>query len=262
MSTTKLNVQCADCGSSIDISKDTKVSRMPCPNCSSVKRTVTASLGPMQPSNYLLDNFVAHRLSLLTRCGAPAIADESNWLNTFILTTVFKPSLDGKIRAYLFNFLRRAQGACSAYREARAALIEYIETPRNVLSPYFRALLNFEVCISQCHQGYELLATASGEMLFEKNDDSEEERLQKLYVDSKHMDQMIDGGKLPTEATAAIWITNNGLESSRTKLSFEELAEMLLQMRRLSERLSTMSPPPASNSKPNADAPQNGAPVG
>jgi hypothetical protein len=52
------------------------------------------------------------------------------------------------------------------------------------------------------------------------------------------MDQMIDGGKLPTEATAAVWITDEGLESSRAKLSFEELVEILLQMKRLSERLS------------------------
>ncbi|MSQ51526.1 MAG: hypothetical protein EXR28_06525 [Betaproteobacteria bacterium] len=91
--------------------------------------------------------------------------------------------------------------------------------------------------------------------------DGEGERLQKLYVDSKHMDQMIDGGKLPTEATAAIWITNEGLESSRAKLSFEELVEMLLQMRRLSERHSAMSPP-AANSTPNPDAPQSSASVG
>jgi hypothetical protein len=118
------------------------------------------------------------------------------------------------------------------------ALIEYLETPRNVLSPYFRALLNFEVCISQCYQGYELLATASGEKFFERNDKSEAERLHSLYVDSKHMDEMIDGGKIPTEATAALWITNHGLESSRAILSFDELAEMLLNMGRLAHRLS------------------------
>jgi hypothetical protein len=256
----KTNVKCTDCGTSIDASKDTAVGCTPCPNCGSVKRTVSAGLGPMQPSNYLLDNFVAHRLSLLSTCGAPEIPDESNWLNGFILTTVFKTSLDSKTRAYLFNFLRRAQGAYSAYRGARTALIEYIETPRNVLSPYFAALLNFEVCVSQCYQGYELLVMASGEKLFETNDGSEGERLQKLYVDSKHMDQMIDGGKLPTQATAAIWITNDGLESSRTKLSFEELVEMLLQMRRLAERLSIISPS-AANSTPNPDAPRSGAPV-
>jgi len=148
--------------------------------------------------------------------------------------------LEAKTRAYVFNFLRRAEGASAAYREARAALIEYITTPPNVLSPYFRALLNFEVCISQCYQGYELLAMASGEKFFEPNDGSEAERLQILYVDSKHMDQMIDGGKIPSEATAAVRITNRGLESSRAALSFEELLEMLLNMGRLAERLATL----------------------
>jgi hypothetical protein len=123
--------------------------------------------------NYLLDNFVAHKLSLLTECGTRELPEDANWLNTFILTCVFRVRLPAKTRAYVFNFIRRAEGALSAYREARVALIEYVNTPRNVLSPYFRALLNFEVCISQCYQGYELLATASGENFFERNDGSE-----------------------------------------------------------------------------------------
>jgi hypothetical protein len=215
----------------------------------------------MRPTKYLLDNFVAHKLSLLTECGAPILPGNSNWLSTFILTTVFTTNLPAKTRAYLFNFLRRAEGAHSAYREARTALIEHVETPRNVLSPYFKALLNFEVCISQCYQGYELLATASGKKFYEPNDGSEAERLHTLYVDSKHMDLMIDGGKLPSEATAAIWITTQGLESSRAVLSFDELFEMLRNMGRLADQLSTMAPATA-NPAPNADAPTSGAPVG
>lgn len=208
----------------------------------------------MKPSNYLLDNFVAHKLSLLTVCGAKGLPEKANWLNAFILNSVFRVNIPAKTRAYLLNFLRRAEGALSAYREARLALIEYVETPRNVLSPYFRALLNFEVCISQAYQGYELLATASGEKLFEKNDKSEAERLQILYVDSKHMDRMIDGGKIPDEATAAVWITNQGLESSRAVLSFDELVEMLLNMGRLADRLSTLEPPTANPAlNPDAD---------
>jgi hypothetical protein len=58
---------------------------------------------------------------------------------------------------------------------------------------------------------------------------------------------MIDGGKIPTEATAPIWITNSGLESSRAKLSFDELLEMLLNMQRLAEKLSNFG---SSSSKP------------
>jgi hypothetical protein len=59
------------------------------------------------------------------------------------------------------------------------------------------------------------------------------------YVDSKHMDQMIEGGQIPTEATAALWITDRGLESSRAALSFEELLRMLLKMASFAEALAT-----------------------
>ena len=206
------------------------------------RRTVKFTASGMQPSNYLLDNFVAHKLSLLTYCGARELSTNANWIGAFVLTSVFKTQLPHKERAYVFNFLRRAEGAFSAYREARTALIEYLRTPRNVLSPYFRALLNFEVCIAQCYQGYGLLATASGQPFFQKNDKSEAERLQMLYVDSKHMDKMIDGGKLPTEATAAIWITNLGLESNRAAVTFDELFEILRHMGELADQLSTLSP--------------------
>lgn len=257
MSTSHGRTECTECGALIDTTADTPDRRVPCPNCGSSKRSYHASVTGMQPSNYLLDNFVAHKLSLLTQCGARELPAETNWLNVFILTSVFKVSLPAKTRAYVFNFLRRAEGALSAYREARVALIEYINTPRNVLSPYFRALLNFEVCIAQCYQGYELLATASGEKFFERNDGSEAERLWMLYVDSKHMDHMIDGGKMPTEATAAIWITNDGLESSRAALSFDELLEMLLNMGRLAEQLSELKPQTA-NPSLNPDAPTSG----
>ena len=237
----------------IDTAADTPDTPVPCPNCGGIRRTVQFSATGGRLSNYTLDNFVAHKLSLLTECGAREIPTYANYLNTFILNSVFRVRLPAKPRAYVFNFLRRAEGALSAYREARKALIEYLETPPNVLSPYFRALLNFEVCISQCYQGYELLRRASGKNFFEQNDKSEAERLQMLYVDSKHMDRMIDGDKIPTEATAAVWITNHGLESSRAILSFDELLEMLLHMGHLAEQLSQLEP----TATPSLDAPTN-----
>jgi hypothetical protein len=36
-----------------------------------------------------------------------------------------------------------------------------------------------------------------------------EEKLQVVYVDSKHMDRMVEGDKLPDTATSGIWITND-----------------------------------------------------
>jgi len=140
--------ECLECCAVIDTTADTPDRLVPCSKCGSIKRPQYHSATSGQPSNDFLDNFVAHKLSLLTKCGAQELPG-TNWLNTFILTCVFKVSLPAKTRAYVFNFIRRAEGALSAYSEARVALTEYVNTPRTVLSPYFRALLNFEVCISR-----------------------------------------------------------------------------------------------------------------
>jgi hypothetical protein len=217
---------------------------------------VSAKPGQMQPSNYLLDNFVAHKISSLTECGAPELSMEGSWLNAFILNSVFKITLPAAPRAYVFNFIRRAEGAFSSYSEARQALLEYIDTSRHVVSPYFRSLLNFEVCISQCWQGYELLRKAAGVKLFEPKDNSPMERLNKIYNDSKHMEERINKAEIPAEATASVWITNQGLESAQAPsgLTFAELVEILKDMGQLVEKLSRLEP---SDSKPppSPDAP-------
>jgi hypothetical protein len=140
----------------------------------------------MQPSDHLLDNFVAHKLSSLTECGAPELSMATPWLNVFILNNVFQVRLTPEKRAYAFNIIRRAEGAVSAYREAREALGEYITTPRNTVSPYFRSLLNFEVCISQCWQGCQLIMRATGEKLFQKKGNSNGEVTQSLYRREAH----------------------------------------------------------------------------
>jgi hypothetical protein len=153
------------------------------------------------------------------------------------LNNVFIASLAPKPRAYYFNFLRRAEAAFASYRSARSELIEYIRTPRNVLSPYFKALLNFEVCIGQTYQALELLATAGKTKVFDPKDGSKEERLHRLYIQSKHMDRMIDGGQIPTQATAALWITNQGLECKGAALSFEELLSLMNWIGEIAERI-------------------------
>ena len=56
------------------------------------------------------------------------------------------------------------------------------------------------------------------------------------------MDQMIDGGKLPTEATTAIWITNIELKSNRARVTFDELFELLRHIGELADQLSTLTP--------------------
>jgi hypothetical protein len=233
---------CNECGAEIDESLDRDGVRTPCPKCGSSARKMLMRAGPGQLTNYSLDHFVAHRLSELTECGAPELQQNPLRLNDFILNSIFRVKIEQTLRAYLFNFLRRADAAGIAYGTARTALIEYINTPRATISPYFTALAQFEVCISQVYQGHELFATATKQQVFKKGANSPEERLNVLYNDSKHMNKMIFGGLLPEPATTGIWITNGGLESSRTRVSFVELHAVLVEMYGAAEVLSKLEP--------------------
>jgi hypothetical protein len=194
----------------------------------------------MPLSHYALDKFVAPKLSQLTECGAPEIAREINWLNPFILNGITGArGRNEQVAAYAMTFLRRAEGAFASYRAGRAELLQYLENrTNNMISPYFRALLNFETCLAQWCEGANVLKTAFKKLYYEKNDQSKEERVSCLYNDSKHADERIAHGQIPAEGLSAVWITNQGLESSKAVLSFDELRQLLLEMAHVAEHVS------------------------
>lgn len=200
--------------------------------------------GKMILPNAFLDNYIAHKLSELTECGAPDLsAEKGAWVNTFILNSALRVTIPGKEKALLFNFVRRAEGAFSSYLIARCALEKYVSTPSNMISPYFEALLYFEFCISQAYQGFDLFSKLSGEKVFKKGAGSSMEKLHGIYIDSKHMDSMIKGEKLPHKASTGLWITNKGIESARSGITFGDLSDILKLMANIAREAGTLSPP-------------------
>lgn len=243
------DVTCASCGAPIDESHDVDGVRTPCLQCRSTNRRMVLRAGQGQFAPYALDNFFAPKLSALTQCGAPELPRDEKWLPTFILRSIFAVRLDAKTRAFAFNFIRRAEAASGTYRAARTSLIEYLATPPTVISPYFSALSLFEVCVAQCYQGYELIARALGEPVFTRGVGSRLfttggalECLHDVYVDSKHMDCMISGEKLPDGATTGVWITNEGLDSARNSLSFADLHQVLTDMHGVADHFNRIDP--------------------
>ncbi len=237
MSISQSSITCTECGAVLEpAASATDVN--PCPACGAKRRTVQASATGGRLTHYALDKFVAHRLSELTECGAKQVEDAPNWIGAFVLNSIFVAPVDTKKRAYITNFLRRADGAISSYQTARVNLIEYLQTPGTAVSRYFRALLNFENCVEQLYQGMKLLSTASKIPFFENADGSKEERLNIIFNTSKHMDERIEKGKMPPEATSAIWITNLGIECEQAKLSFGEIEELLAWVRDGARKLS------------------------
>ena len=189
--------------------------------------TVINLSGSVRPSDYTLDIFIAPKLSKLTECNAPDLSDLTDqWLNNIILNNIFNFNLPDKEKAYLLNFLRRVEAAFYEYNKARNALTEYITTDRNIISPIFHALNHFETLFAQLYQAYLLLKSATELKLFEKDDNSELDRVNKIYNVSKHMYERIENGTLPEKGTCAIWITNKGIESTDAAITFVELKDI------------------------------------
>jgi hypothetical protein len=209
-------------------------------------KDIIIKVGKARVSGFFYDSYVAPKISTLTECN---IRDASGlmepWLINFILKSAFVSTVPEPDKAYFFNFLRRVEGAFIEYELAREALGEFVEARKhkpeeNRVSPYFKALLHFEIFVAQLYQAYEFLRTKSGMNFFDKGGGTIIEKFHKLYNSSKHMDKWIKQGRIPSRATVAIWITNEGLESSDVKLSFTKMYEALAETAKFAKRNSNL----------------------
>jgi hypothetical protein len=90
-------------------------------------------------------------------------------------------------------------------------------------------IFHWETFLAQSWQAYELLRHFFDPKtkIFKKNDGSVEERLFRLYNKTKHSEGTIRARNLPKNATIPLWLTNNGLRSKDTQLSYVETTEIL-----------------------------------
>jgi len=124
----------------------------------------------------------------------------------------------------------------STFREyalARDQTLMYLKNP-DAVTAYLAAIGHWEVFLSHAYQAYRLLAR-NQKILFKQGDGSILERLNLLYNWSKHAEKAIEAGQLPAEGTLAVGLTNNGLRSADSRLTYDEMAEMLEELARWSD---------------------------
>jgi hypothetical protein len=183
----------------------------------------------MPLSAFALDRFVAPDISKFTKASIPDMSDTSKeqeyWVGNFILNTLFRVTVDERTRQALFNLLRRAESAFREYGLARERTLTYLQNTE-AITAYLAAVSHWEVYLSHTYQAYCLLARGQ-KVLFVQGDGSVLERLNLLYNRLKHMDGAIESGQLPAESTMAIWLTNDGVRSVDSVLTFAEIADIL-----------------------------------
>lgn len=230
-----------------------------------VKLIIKAGLDTILPETK--DQIIANEISQLTHPNPPDIAKNRKYLlNAYILNFELSLALPNAKRQHGFNFIRRTEGAfieyCCAVKDLRA----YAGNPNESVTPYFLALLHFEQCVAQLSQAISFTRKVTGEDAFKTGDGSVPQRVWDLHNASKHMSDTFEQGQYADEnsfnllsaqqnperheqvpdanetSTTAIWITNDGLKSSKITITFEELADFIMEYYEDAGKLAVMKP--------------------
>lgn len=179
-------------------------------------------------AKHILDKFLAPYVSNFRSAEIPDLSDESSsWLSKYFLNSVLRGSYADPFRQYVFNFLRRVEGAHVAHQCARSATAEFLHGSRQSMSRYMEAIFHWEAFLAQSWMAYALSERVNETRPFEGSDGSVEQRVNLLHNRSKHSDTAIEAGQLPPDGTIPVWMEDDGLHGIDVMLSWEETSEVL-----------------------------------
>jgi hypothetical protein len=181
-------------------------------------------------SSYATDKFIAPEMSKLTavsiRDMSQVDAEQEHWLANFILNTIFRTDVPSPLRQRIFNFLRRSHAAFAEYALARKATLGFINGADPIPLRYLDAIGHWEAFLAYSWQSHGFLG--GGEKIwFNKGDGSVLQRLNELHNRAKHAEKDIANGRFFEDSPLCVWLTNDGLRSIETSLSFDEIAAIL-----------------------------------
>lgn len=183
--------------------------------------------------------FIAQGISKLTACDAPELFNlfdqREHWVNNFIFNSIFRAEIKEDLKPFIFSILRRAQMSIAEYEDGRVSLIDYIDGDRDRWSVYFRALYHFELSVMLMCQAYEAIRKLAGNVnYYDHGDGSAAERLFAIYNISKHLEPT----SLAKGQLHSVWLTNDGIATSRAELTWDELAESLRTLGSMANEIS------------------------
>ena len=196
----------------------------------------------IQFSTAILDTHIAPGVSTFTVADIPDMTtwskESSHWIANFFLNSALNASFKPPMNAYAYNFLRRAQYAFSEHHLARESTLAFITGGGQSPKSYADALFHWECFLGQAWHAFSILMTAWDGKAFEKNDDSVEQRLNSMYNQMKHVESRIDNAQMISGATVPVWLSNDGLRSVDTSLTYAETAEVLKELAKYADALS------------------------
>jgi hypothetical protein len=188
----------------------------------------------MPLSSYAKDKFIAPEMSLFTsatiRDMSQVDSEQEHWLANFILNTMLRVDVPSPQRQQMYNFLRRSHAAFGAYALARDHTLAFLNNRDHILR-YLEAISHWEALLGHAWQAQCFLGRGKVRW-FEKGDGSILQRLNALHNRAKHADEAIERGDFVEDSPLCVWLTDDGLRSTETSLTFDEIAQMLEDLAR------------------------------
>jgi len=188
-------------------------------------------------TDHVADRFIAPGVSAFNTADIPDMStydpESKHWVANHFLNSVLRGKFEPPMNAYVYNFVRRAEAAFSEHEQARQATLRFLASQKQSPSHYAAAVLHWEFFLGQAWQGYALLAkllellTGEEFRIFSKGDGSVEDRLNRQYNCMKHVEKRIVNGQILEGATVPVWLTNEGIQSTDTLLTYSETGEVL-----------------------------------
>jgi hypothetical protein len=188
-------------------------------------------------SSFVLDKYIAPRVSAFNAAEVPDMStfdpQSDHWVANHFLNSVLRGGFEFPLSAYIHNYLRRAEGAFTEHAEARRHTLSFIDLKGQAPGVYARALSHWEFFLTHSWQSEALLgklletSTTHSYSIFVQGDGSIKERLNHLYNSMKHAESRIASGQILEGALVPVWLTNLGLQSTDTLLTFAETGEIL-----------------------------------
>ena len=221
-----------------------------------------------------MDRFIAPDMSKFTmatiRDMSTFDSEQDHWQHNFILNTMFRAEVSAPRRQQLFNFLRRCHSSFDEYALARKSTLAFV-LDRNLIGSYLDAIGHWEAYLAYSWQACCFLGGGTAKW-FKQGDGTVTQRLHALHSRAKHADRAIrDGNFSDDDAPLCVWLTNDGLRSSETSLTFEEMAVFLEELAELasvvqdpltmSEKLKSLAENQYSYLAPTSSGTRPGAPA-
>jgi hypothetical protein len=188
----------------------------------------------VQFSDQIVDENVAPFVSKITKCGAPVLRANRNYFATYLWLASFGPKkFKPHIHALLVVFHRRVDFACVAYRQGRRRLFAYSKQPKNSNTRFVRlAISYFETCAV-----HTVAATLCAEAIVKSlkqpvTKDDRVDRLRLIANRVRHFDEDVFkmGRVNKSFGISPVWVTNDGIVCSKSKISFDELRAVLKEL--------------------------------